>query len=130
MKKIVAGAIIVRDKKIYICQRPADKKPPLLWEFPGGKQEPGETLPECLKRELSEELNVKAEIGAPFMVSSFDYEFGTIELHTYFATLDGGQMPVSNEHKNTAWVCPEELPDYPFCPADIPIVNKLSKIKL
>ena len=62
MKDVSAG-IIVRNGKIFIAQRPEGKPLPNVWEFPGGKLEPGETLPQCLKRELKEELDVDAEIG-------------------------------------------------------------------
>lgn len=128
--KTVAAAILIRDKKIFIAQRPEGKSLAHFWEFPGGKQEPNETLPECLHRELSEELNIDAQIGNFFMTSSFSYDFGTIELHSYFATVSSDQQVISNEHENTAWVAPEELSNYNFAPADVEIVAALSKLKL
>lgn len=128
--KTVAAAILIRDKKIFIAQRPEGKSLAHFWEFPGGKQEPDETLPECLHRELSEELNIDAQIGDFFMTSSFSYDFGTIELHSYFATVSPDQQVISNEHENTAWVTPEELSNYNFAPADVEIVAALSKLKL
>lgn len=82
-KKIVAGAIIVENGRIFIACRPEGKTLAHHWEFPGGKQEPGETLPDCLRRELKEELNINAVIGEPFMVSTFEYDFAVIELHTF-----------------------------------------------
>lgn len=128
--KTVAAAILIRDKKIFIAQRPEGKSLAHFWEFPGGKQEPDETLPECLHRELSEELNIDAHIGDFFMTSSFSYDFGTIELHSYFVTVSPDQQVISNEHENTAWVAPEELTNYNFAPADVEIVAALSKLKL
>lgn len=126
--KIVAAAIMIRNGKIFICQRPEHKQPPHLWEFPGGKQEPGETLPQCLQRELSEELNVVLEIGPAFMTCSFDYDFGTFEIHTFFVNVPDGIDIKSNEHENTAWVTPAQLVGYNFVPADIPVVEKLQKM--
>lgn len=128
--KTVAAAILIRDNKIFIAQRPQGKSLAHFWELPGGKQEPGETLPECLKRELSEELNINAEIGDFFMTSVYKYDFGTIELHSYFATVSPEQKVISNEHENTAWVSPQELSSYNFAPADIEIITQLGKLKL
>lgn len=128
--KTVTAAILIRDKKIFIAQRPQNKSLAHFWELPGGKQEPGETLPECLKRELSEELNIDAKIGDFFMTSVYKYDFGTIELHSYFASVSPEQEVVSNEHENTAWVSPQELSSYNFAPADVEIIARLSKLKL
>lgn len=128
--KTVAAAIIIRNKKIFIARRPEGKSLTHYWEFPGGKQEAGETLPQCLKRELSEELNIEAEIGSFFMTSSYSYDFGTIELHSYFVTVPTETEIFSNEHEETAWVSPNELSQYQFAPADIEIVSKLKKIIL
>lgn len=123
--KVVSAAIIVRNGKIFIAQRPEGKSLAHKWEFPGGKQEVGETIPQCLQREIREELNADAKIGDFFMTSTFDYEFGTIELHCYFAEVNNEQKIKSNEHENTAWVLPSNLTDYDFAPADLPIIEKL-----
>lgn len=128
--KIVAAALIVRNGKIFIAQRPAHKLPPLHWEFPGGKQEPGETLPEALRRELNEELNINAKIGDFFMKSSYDYEFGSFEINCFWATVPDNVEIISEEHAATAWASPEELANYTFTPADIPIIEALAKVKL
>lgn len=128
--KIVAAAVIVRDGKIFIARRPEGKSLAHHWEFPGGKQEPGETLPKCLKRELREELGIDAEIGDFFMKSTFCYDFDTIELHCYFASVAPGTEITSNEHEQTAWAAPQELRNYNFAPADIPIIERLADLKL
>ncbi len=128
--KTVVGAILTRNGKIFICKRPEGKSLAHHWEFPGGKQEEGETLEQALKRELCEELNINAEIGDFFMKSLYTYEFGTIELHIYFATVAGNDNITSNEHEETAWVTPDKLPNYTFAPADIPVVEKLAQLKI
>ena len=128
--KIVAAAIIVREGRIFIARRPKGKSLAHHWEFPGGKQEPNETLPECLKRELREELGIEAQIGDFFMKSTFCYDFDSIELHCYFATVAPSTDVISNEHEQTAWVAPHELCNYNFAPADIPIIERLADIKL
>lgn len=128
--KVVAGAILVHNGKIFIAKRPEGKSLAHHWEFPGGKQEEGETLQQCLKRELREELNIEATIGDFFMTSEYKYEFGVIQLNTFFASISEDCDIHSNEHENVAWVTPEELKNYTFAPADIPIVAELEKIKL
>lgn len=126
----VAAALIVRNGKIFIAQRPAGKSLAHHWEFPGGKQEAGETLPQTLYRELNEELNINAEIGSFFMKSSYQYDFGIIDISCYFASVSADTEITSNEHEAIAWAAPNELENYTFAPADIPIVKALQKIKL
>ena len=128
MKEVGTG-IIVRNGKIFIGQRPEGKPLAGLWEFPGGKQEKGETLPQTLKRELNEELNINAKIGDFFMSSSYQYEFGQIDMHCFFVSVDSSQIS-SNEHEATAWVSAQELKNYTFAPADIPIVEALCKLDI
>ena len=126
----VAAAIIIRDGKIFIAKRPEGKSLAHHWEFPGGKQEKGETLPQTLHRELNEELGIDATIGDFFMQSSYDYEFGHIDINCYFANVAKDKEISSNEHEAVAWAAPEELKNYIFAPADIPIVEALQSIKL
>ena len=126
----VAAAIIIRNGKIFIARRPEGKSLAHHWEFPGGKQEPGETLPQTLHRELNKELNINAEIGDFFMKSSYQYEFGTVDINCYFASVSPETEIISNEHEATAWAPPQELKNYTFAPADVPIIEALQTIKL
>lgn len=122
---VVVAAIIRKGNKIFIAQRPEGKSLAGFWEFPGGKQEQNETLPETLQRELREELNINVEVGDFFMKSSYQYEFGDIDIYSYWVDIDEDVMIVSNEHQNSKWVEVNELVNYKFAPADIPIVKKL-----
>lgn len=129
--KIVAAALLKRNGKLFIAKRPEGKTLAHHWEFPGGKQEEGETLPQTLRRELREELNIEAVVGDFFMQSVYDYDFGQIQMNCFWVRLrdENGEVR-SNEHEETAWVTPAELKNYRFAPADIPVVEALSKINL
>ena len=126
MKKVSAG-IVCRNGKILICQRPKGKSLAGFWEFPGGKLEEGESLQDCLKRELKEELDIEIAVGDFFMESVYQYEFGEISLNAYFATLSADQEPVLKEHPQLVWINPKDLGAYAFAPADLPIVEALKK---
>ena len=123
-KRQVAAAVMEKDSKILIAKR--KKKDTLggLWEFPGGKVEPGETPQECLKRELKEEFDIEAEIGGLFLSTTFRYVFIPIELLAYRARHISGDFKV-NEHDELAWVAPERLDDYEFVGPDRPIAAML-----
>ncbi len=127
---VVTAAVIICNHRILICQRPRGKSLPLAWEFPGGKLESGETLPQCLKRELREELELDCKIGEAFMTSSFDYDFGTIELHAYFVRLKEQPQLTLHAHEQCRWVSPAELDQYDFPPADRPFIQALQSLKL
>lgn len=126
--KIVTAGIICFNGKILIAQRIRTKKPALLWEFPGGKIEPGETLQTCLKREIKEEFELDIEVGDYFMTSAFDYEFGSFKLEVFFATAATDEIGKLDSHEDYRWVETSELDNFEFSPADIPIIEKLKAL--
>ena len=123
MKDVAAG-IITCNGKLLIAQRRHGKNQEYLWEFPGGKLEEGETLPECLKREIKEELDKEIKVGDFFMTSVYEYESGAIRLNAYFAEMADRQIPSHIDHEQVKWIDLSEIDDYTFAPADIPIKKK------
>ena len=128
MMKIVGTAIIVDDKgRILIGQRPEDKALPGLWEFPGGKLEEGETIEQCIKREIYEELNVHCEVGKFLLTVSKEYEHGDFQLMVYEAFVCDMECLKANVHQELRWVTPKEMANYEFPPADVEIIEYLEK---
>lgn len=122
--KQVTAALLLKDGKILIARRPENDDLANCWEFPGGKIEKGETPEACLIREMKEELNIDVNIGSFFMESIFNYQQGTIQLLSYWITWQSGELkPIV--HSEVAWVDRDELINYEFAPADIPIVKRL-----
>ena len=122
----VVAALIFRGDRLMICQRPEHKPRALLWEFPGGKVEPGETRQQALKRECKEELDVEVEPGKIFMEVTHKYPDMTIHLTLFLSEIKMGE-PKLLEHQDICWVTPEETAHYPFCPADEEILNRIRK---
>lgn len=120
----VIAALIWDQNKFMICQRPAHKARGLLWEFPGGKLEPGETQQQALIRECQEELAVTLNVGEVFMQVTHEYPDLTVHLTLFHATIREG-VPQKLEHNDIRWVTAGELDAYPFCPADEAILKKL-----
>jgi len=121
----VAAALIWNDKKQFlICQRPAHKARGLLWEFVGGKAEPGETLPETLQRECMEELDIVVSVGDVFTQLIHEYPDITIHLTLFHCTILSGN-PKLLEHNAIKWIHPADIPNYSFCPADEDILKML-----
>ena len=129
MKRVTA-AIIKYQEKILIAQRKKEKNQGLLWEFPGGKQEQGETLEDCLKREIMEELHLPIIIEKFFMDTEYHYQEGAIQLFAYFARCERNKIDYMDSHEQIKWVALKDLSNYTFAPADRPIVLKLQNIKL
>ncbi len=120
----VVAALIWDGDQFLICQRPAHKSNALLWEFVGGKVEPGESHAAALIRECREELGVTVAVGDPFLDLCHTYPDITIHLTLYHATIREG-TPRLLEHNALAWVTPAELDGYGFCPADRVILDKI-----
>ena len=120
----VVAALIWDKNKFMICQRPAHKARGLLWEFVGGKVEPGETKEQALIRECREELAVTIRVGSIFMEVIHEYPDITIKLTLFNATISEG-VPQMLEHNDIRWISPEEIPQYDFCPADTEILKML-----
>lgn len=126
MKNIteVVAALVWDSGRFMICQRPAHKARGLLWEFVGGKVEPGETREQALIRECREELNITVSVGDVFMDVVHQYPDLTVHLTLFHAAIAEG-TPQKLEHNDIRWIAPGEIPDYPFCPADEEILRKI-----
>lgn len=120
----VVAALIRKEDKFMICQRPAAKARGLLWEFVGGKVEPGETKEQALLRECREELGVTVSVGSEFMVVTHAYPELTVHLTLFNAAIVQG-APQKLEHNDIRWITAKEIPQYVFCPADEIILKKL-----
>ena len=110
-----------------ICQRPAHKARGLLWEFVGGKIEPGEIKEQALIRECREELAVTLSVGDVFMDVIHKYSDITVHLTLFNATIADG-IPQKLEHNDIRWIAPSEIPNYTFCPADGEILKKIIEV--
>jgi 8-oxo-dGTP diphosphatase len=122
----VVAALIWDGDRFMICQRPAHKARGLLWEFVGGKTEPGETAPQALVRECREELAVTVAVGNVYMDVVHEYPDITVHLILFHATIAQG-VPQKLEHNDIRWITPREIPMYDFCPADTEILEKIQK---
>ena len=120
----VVAALIWEKGKFLICQRPAHKARGLLWEFVGGKVEPGEGRVEALIRECREELDITLSVEEIFMEVDHVYPDITVHLVLFNASIAEG-IPKMLEHHDIRWILPEEIPQYDFCPADEEILKKL-----
>ena len=122
----VVAALIWDENRFMICQRPAHKARGSLWEFVGGKVEPGESKEEALIRECREELGVTVEVGDVFMEVTHQYPDITVHLTLFSASIREG-VPQKLEHQDIRWITAEEIGKFSFCPADMEILEKLKK---
>ena len=122
----VVAALIWQDEQFMICQRPAHKARGLLWEFVGGKVEPGETKPAALIRECKEEPAIDVNVGDIFMEVTHEYPDLTVHLTLFHASVAKG-VPQMLEHNDIRWITPAEIPEYDFCPADVEILEEIAK---
>lgn len=119
----VVAAEIERDGRYLITQRRPHATLPLLWEFPGGRVEPGEDDPTALRRELAEKLDLQVEVGAPSILVSHAYETYTLDFAVYHARALGEPRPLRVH--DLRWVAPDEFDQYRFPGADQQSVDAL-----
>jgi 8-oxo-dGTP diphosphatase len=127
MKRIrVTAAVIRRDGAVLLARRSESQTRPLLWEFPGGKVEPGESDRDCLVRELHEELGIDTSVEELIGVYAHAYPDIHIDLAVYEVELLKGD-PHPNEHRELAWAAADTLADYDLAAADIPAARLLAE---
>ena len=123
----VVAALIWEGERSLACQRPANKARALLWEFVGGKVEPGETLEQALIRECREELDITVEPKDIFMEVIHEYPDLTVRLTLFNAVIAQG-VPKALEHNDIRWITTGEIDSLDFCPADEEILKKLKEL--
>lgn len=123
---IVTAAIIIgEDGRILAAQRDKGFNQG-KWEFPGGKVEPGESLPECLAREIREELGVVISAPQPFLTVNHRYPHIHINMHSFLTRIEHGNLTV-NEHRRIRWVEIRDLTTLDWAQADLPIAEELMR---
>ena len=123
----VVAALIWEGDRFLACQRPANKARGLLWEFVGGKVEPGETKEEALIRECREELDVTVAPRDVFMEVIHEYPDLTVRLTLFNAAIAEG-TPKLLEHNDLRWITTDQIDELEFCPADEEILEKLKEL--
>lgn len=126
----VVGAILLREGadgiEVFGARRSLDRHVGGLWEFPGGKVEPGETPQEALARELREELSIDATVGAHVETTRTEQRGVIIELACYVATLNGAEPSLGPDHDAMAWIGLDALDQYEWTPGGAPVVDGLA----
>jgi A/G-specific adenine glycosylase len=124
---IVGAAVVINSKgRILVAQRHAEDMLGGLWEFPGGKQESGETIQQCIARELKEELGIAVEVGEFLTTVKHAYSHFTMEMHTYFARIKSGR-PRPIDCQDFQWLETADLRKLPYSKADLNIISALEK---
>jgi 8-oxo-dGTP diphosphatase len=121
----VVAAVIQRDGKILACRRAPHKSLAGLWEFPGGKLEPGETDEVALAREIREELGIEIAVGAFIAESVAPAGDTVIALNAYWAQTTAGGDFSSTDHDRMEWLSPASFSEYEWAPADVPFLSEL-----
>jgi 8-oxo-dGTP diphosphatase len=120
----VVGAVIVEAGRVLCAQRGPEGALASLWEFPGGKVEPGESPKDALAREIAEELRCVVEVGDQVTTTSHAYDFGVVVLTTFWCRLIEG-TPDPTEHASIRWLEPRELGTVTWAPADVPAAARV-----
>ena len=125
----VVGAVIENEEGEILCaQRPEGKNLALKWEFPGGKIEVGESPTAALKRELQEEMALDIEILDKITTTTYEYDFGIVELTTYFSKIKAGNVQLL-EHEEMKWMKADDIDQLDWAPADIPAIKIIKEKK-
>ena len=120
---VVTAAVIERDERLLVSRRLKGTHLAGLWEFPGGKCDPGESILSCLTRELQEELGVSSTIGNEILVTEHAYPERTVRLHFHHATIDGDPQPLIGQELR--WITRAELGTLSFPEADSELISRL-----
>lgn len=120
------AAAVIEARGRYLITRRTKGHLEGFWEFPGGKVRPGETLPECLQREVKEELGVEVSVGEKIETVTWHYPERTVVLHFFRCSPTGGEI-APQEGQAFAWVAPEDLEGYQFPPADASLIRRLRR---
>ena len=121
---VVGAAVIERDGRLLVTRRLDGTHLAGLWEFPGGKREPGETVGEAVVRELREELDVSARVGDRILTTAYAYGSRRVELHFFACAIDGEPRPVHGQAMR--WVTRQELASLEFPAADAELIAILA----
>ena len=121
---VVCGVILDASGRYLACRRPQNKHLGGLWEFPGGKVDPGEAPEAALARELKEELEIEVEVGERLAEVRWKYDTATIRLIPFFCRIRSGE-PVPVEHTEIRWCAPHAFAELDWAPADLPVLDQL-----
>jgi 8-oxo-dGTP diphosphatase len=124
---MVVAAVIEQGGQVLIGQRKQDQRHPLKWEFPGGKVERGESPREALRRELEEELGIRATIGREIVRYEFAYPRRRPILLLFYRVRSFTGVLANRIFEQIRWEKPERLPDYDFLDGDLDFINRLSR---
>ncbi|HBH78970.1 MAG TPA: 8-oxo-dGTP diphosphatase MutT [Nitrospira sp.] len=122
----VAAGLIKRNNRYLIARRKAGVHLAGFWEFPGGKREAGESLADCLRRELWEELSIQIDSLIRYQIVRHEYSDKVVELHFFHCAIEQGE-PVPLGCEEVRWVLPEELTQFTFPPADYAVIQSLQR---
>ena len=122
--EVAIGILLDQRGRVLICQRPDHVSLPGLWEFPGGKRHSGETLEQCVVRELREELEIEVRPVEALSPIQHDYPFARVHLHPFLCTHAGGE-PRALACQRFEWIDPRRLPEFQFPPANGPLLREL-----